>query len=58
MIHIFLVVIVTTQVILVIGSIGGYSRNDQNVFYKMFMDEGMEMEDVDVQRVKYIYTII
>lgn len=57
LIHIFLIIVATAQVVLVIGTSGGYSRSDQNVFYTLFMDEGMELEDPDVQRVMYLYNI-
>jgi hypothetical protein len=55
--HIFLIIICTTQVLLAIGSAGSYSRSDQNVFYTLFMDEEMELEDPDVQRVMYVYNM-
>ena len=55
--HIFLIIICTAQIIMVIGSTGSYSRSDQNMFYTFFMDPEIELEDVDVQRIKYIFDV-
>ena len=56
-IHICLVLVASTQVLLFVASIGGYSRNDQNVFFKLFLDEGITMEEVkNPVLYKYFYT--
>ena len=58
LVHSFLILIATTQVILFVSSIGGYSRSDQNVFYKWFLDENITMEEVKQPILyKYFYTI-
>lgn len=57
LVHIFLLMVCSAQVILVIGSQGAYSRTNQNLFFTLFLNPEMEMEDVDVQRVRYLYNI-
>jgi len=57
MLHVLLIVVCTAQVILVIGSTGAYARADQNLFFTLFLDEGIETEDPDAQKYTNIFNI-
>jgi len=42
---------------MVIGSAGAYSRTDQNLFFKLFLNPEVETEDPDFHKIKNIFNV-
>eukprot|EP00344_Euplotes_crassus_P009399 CAMPEP_0197016180 /NCGR_PEP_ID=MMETSP1380-20130617/77239_1 /TAXON_ID=5936 /ORGANISM="Euplotes crassus, Strain CT5" /LENGTH=154 /DNA_ID=CAMNT_0042442733 /DNA_START=6 /DNA_END=466 /DNA_ORIENTATION=+ len=55
--HILLMIICTAQVILVIGSSGSYSRSQQNLFYRLFLDDEFESEDPATEKIVHEFSL-
>ena len=57
LVHILLVIFVTFLIIWSVETSGGYSRSELAIFYKMFVDESIEVNQVDFETTRYFYNI-
>ena len=57
LVHILLVASITTQIILSIGSFGGYSGMTESLFYKMFLSDDLDLNEIDYDKNVYFYNI-
>jgi len=57
MVHIVLVMVVTTQIVLVIQSSGGYSRSEEAFFFQTFLNDQAEYNGVDFEKNRNFYSI-
>lgn len=57
MVHIFLLVFVTTLIILQIDTSGSYSRSELGIFYRMFIDSEIDISKSTFDTFKFFYDI-
>ena len=55
-VHVMLVVFTTFQVVLIVANDNNYSRAQERVMYKMFVDGSVDQTEVDYLKYKYLYT--
>ena len=57
LVHVVLVMFVTFLIIWSVETTGGYSRSELLIFYRMFVDDGIEVNAVDFETTKYFYNL-